>query len=547
MDAGGIWYITETPGNGDVTGTLVGPNPDSKSCPDVTWVVTGNIGYVSPWGAATPQASTTNIWVASDPSPATECAGWVPETGVEINGTIQNNGNDAGSGTLYNSDNGEFQYKITKSYLEALPTEITTAVGFGPGQYATVGRYRQTLVAPNGSDDIYQWRQVNETTGFGTNYDNCWFSGSAVARWSTVAGSTWNVGYYLVGPPFVTSVNEWVDDYIGWSQTSVTYYRTHLTPNSFLCGAQVPQAMNIAVNGTSGTTSTYANDYIASKIYTNYVTVMRAGVTQQSNHYQSYRGTNVIRTPNSILPLIAAFAFLVLNSFDARAASTFSVSDFRPLNAVSDVLERAIGVPVNYEDPPYFNQADLEDVQLLKYGFVTPGYQLLVPRRGTVTGALLAGPTSSDAEKLANIEALLSDYRSKKLPGDFNVEEANGMFYVVPVKALTKSGAMLNVASLMSLPVSFPASEMPVNDAIQLVLDSVGQTARVKIGLAALLFWPTQKVTMQANGEAARDVLQKIIKAGTAGNVTYRLLNDPQPGSGYLMSLHFTGSKEDQF
>jgi hypothetical protein len=158
------------------------------------------------------------------------------------------------------------------------------AVGFGPGDYGTVEQFRQILNASSGSTDIFQGRQVSEYTGFGTpHYDNCWFSGSIVPQYSSVTGSEWNVGYYAISPPFITSVNEWADDYIGWQLPQVQYYRAHRNGTPNICGVRIPQVMNISTSGTSWNSQTYLNDSVGSDIYTNYVSVLRNGVTQTAN------------------------------------------------------------------------------------------------------------------------------------------------------------------------------------------------------------------------------------------------------------------------
>ncbi len=153
-------------------------------------------------------------------------------------------------------------------------------MGFGPGLAATVGQFRQILNAASGSTTIFQGRQVSEYTGFGTNYDNCWFTGSLVPKWNSVLGSEWNVGYYAIGLPYIASLNEWVDDYIGWNTSQVNYYRTHHGGGPLLCGARIPQAMYIATGGTSGSSQNYANDTVGSDIYPDHVDVLRAGVIQ---------------------------------------------------------------------------------------------------------------------------------------------------------------------------------------------------------------------------------------------------------------------------
>ena len=123
---------------------------------------------------------------------------------------------------------------------------------------------------------IFQGRQVSESTGFGTKYDNCFFTGSQVPKFDKVVGSQWNVGYYGINPPFITSVNEWADDYIGWNTSQVDYYRSH----SSNCGARIPQSMYITTQGLSGISQNYSNGSVGEDIYPDHVTAIRNGVSQ---------------------------------------------------------------------------------------------------------------------------------------------------------------------------------------------------------------------------------------------------------------------------
>jgi hypothetical protein len=130
------------------------------------------------------------------------------------------------------------------------------------------------------NQQLFKGRQVSEHTGTGTNYDNCWFPGSSIPTFSSVQGSLWNVGYYGVDPPYITSADVWADDYIGWNTNQVSWYRVHLTPSSFPCAARVPQAMNIGKSGTSGHTNNYSNGYVMEQLYLDHVVSTRNGVSQ---------------------------------------------------------------------------------------------------------------------------------------------------------------------------------------------------------------------------------------------------------------------------
>jgi len=265
------WSLTSS--GTSVSGSVSVPNP---GCSTVTWTVSGSITV--PFQNDSVQGTTSFTWNASNPNPSGTCGGFTPFTSATLAGTIQNNGDDKGTGT-FTSPGGSFATTATKSPTDAVMSETTNFVGFGTVTgYLTVGQFRQVLNSSTGSTNIFNGRQVSETTGTGTAFDHCWFPGSSVPKFVTVQGSTWNVGYYS------TLDNYWVDDYIGWNTVQVDYYRNHLTPSSFPCDAQIPQIMKIATNGTSGSTTQYTSDTITAIIDATTVTVSRAGVAALTSY-----------------------------------------------------------------------------------------------------------------------------------------------------------------------------------------------------------------------------------------------------------------------
>ncbi|MGO4881964.1 MAG: hypothetical protein ACLP59_14220 [Bryobacteraceae bacterium] len=222
------------------------------------------------------------------PVPSASCNGVTPVQST-YTGTIENKGNDYAPNSSWENVSGEGgSTNLTKQPHDQPSSETTMAVGFGgSGVYVTIGQFRQILNASSGSDDIFKGRQVLETTGFSSpHYDNCWKSWSIYPQWNTVDGSLWNVGYYEINPPWITSLNEWVDDYIGYPANVVTYYRAHYYGSGVLCGARIPQVMNIEYygSGPSNPSEPYAYDTVGEDIYTSSVTAYRAGVSQSTNH-----------------------------------------------------------------------------------------------------------------------------------------------------------------------------------------------------------------------------------------------------------------------
>jgi hypothetical protein len=274
LDSGG-GQNTITSSSGSIAGTLVAPAAGGAGCPDVTFTISGSLlPSVQIDGT---QGNTFFTWTATNPSPSGACGSWVP-TDTIITGHFQNDGNDYSSDATWSTSGGNGSVTFSKSPRDIPVSETTNPVGFGVGTNATVAQYRQVLNASSGSSDIFKGRQVAEyTSPNGTRYDNCWFLGSLVPKWDHVTGSEWNVGYYAVSPPFVTSLNTWVDDYIGWNTAQIDYIRAHgVAP----CGARVPQAMYILTVGTSGASENYANDTVGGDISAGRIDLYRAGVTQ---------------------------------------------------------------------------------------------------------------------------------------------------------------------------------------------------------------------------------------------------------------------------
>lgn len=277
-DGSVIWRISSS--NGSISGNVTVPSI-AAGCPTVTYTVSGSLSP-SPTNDQV-QGSTSFVWTATNPVPSTACGGYVPASVQTYRGSFANNGNDVGSGTWSRTtpDNTTLTgtFRATKSSVVP-STETTTGVGFGLGSLSTVAQFRQTLVLSGSAFDLFRGRQVYESNGSGSTYDNCWFPGSIVPKFTNVQGSTWNVGYYS------GLENVWVDDYIGWNSQQVAYYRGILMPSSFPCTAQQSQVMSIAVNAQSGAKVVYKFNVLNEQMTRYSLTITRDGVSQTTNFQQ---------------------------------------------------------------------------------------------------------------------------------------------------------------------------------------------------------------------------------------------------------------------
>lgn len=249
------------------------------------------------------------------------------------------------------------------------------------------------------------------------------------------------------------------------------------------------------------------------------------------------------RTWPTFLGILAMMASVLT----AQTTKVIDVTYPRPLSSALDALELVVGTPINYEDPPYENVADLQDVSTQQQRTARPGYRLLVPRTGHVN-AQIQPPTTGNAptnEVMFDVNLLLSSYRQNSLPGDFAVEQANGMLYVSPTKVLGANGTMRDVTSPMMSPVTIPSARRTVAETAQAIFDAVYKATGLRIEIGTFPFWPTDVVTFGVSGELARDALANLFAQTGKGPLSYRLTFDPRPDSmrvfDYMINVQRTG------
>ena len=151
----------------------------------------------------------------------------------------------------------------------------------------------------------------------------------------------------------------------------------------------------------------------------------------------------------------------------------------------------------------------------------------------------------SDGERVVQVNLLLAIYRQNKLPGDFKVEQANGMLYVTPTKVLGTSGALREVISLMLTPVTIPYANRSASDTADAIWNAVYKATGLRIAIGDFPFWPTDAVSFGVNGEPARDALAKLFaQAAPSKPLSYRLLFDPRTELprpfDYMLNVHAT-------
>ncbi len=226
--------------------------------------------------------------------------------------------------------------------------------------------------------------------------------------------------------------------------------------------------------------------------------------------------------PGSIF--ISFLYILTVCTLSAQTVNSVVNADHRPLAGAVDKLQDGLQVTINYEDAPYEHSGDLQDVSTPQQRAASPGFRLLVPVKGEVSTVVTG---ASDADKMVSILGLLNSHRNAGLPGDFTVEQANGAYYVIPIKVKAANGSMRDVSSVMRTPISLASGERQAIDAEAAIVNAIGKAAGVKIVIGSFPFRPVTKVTLAADREPARDVLARLFTKLSQTPVCYRLLYDP--------------------
>lgn len=243
------------------------------------------------------------------------------------------------------------------------------------------------------------------------------------------------------------------------------------------------------------------------------------------------------RTAGGVIPLIAACITMIASPCaPAQTSAVIDVSEPRPLAVALDKLEPLVRAAVNYEDVPYQNPADMQEVSTAQQRAESPGYSLMVPRNGHVSATLVIGATNSEADILYQVNSLIASYGSGGMPGDFTVEQANGMLYVIPTKVQAVNGSWRAVQSPMKAAITIPYAERPVIDTLVLIFEAVSGSSGVNIAVGSVPFWPKQTVAFGATDEPARDALARFLANAANTPMSYRLLFDPKMG--YMVNFN---------
>jgi len=230
------------------------------------------------------------------------------------------------------------------------------------------------------------------------------------------------------------------------------------------------------------------------------------------------------------------------------------VDSGRPVDRAASTLQARYGYAITYEDPPYTNGDDLQDVsaKVVRNYWAYPHWvapKVIVPRGGALTLHL---PTSShiDSQGLdAILQQLVRAQANSPRGGRFRIEQAGDVFHVIPTEVRDQHGNWSAIAPLLDVLISLPTQSRSYEELIEAVCKAVSAATRIEMlpgagtggfGIFGSTVGPKRYV-LGSNHEPARRVLDRILSAveGDRGRLSWVLLYSPEPtrGSYYLNIL----------
>ncbi|MBI4441927.1 MAG: hypothetical protein HY649_00975 [Acidobacteria bacterium] len=229
---------------------------------------------------------------------------------------------------------------------------------------------------------------------------------------------------------------------------------------------------------------------------------------------------------------------------------TLTVDDPRPMAAAILKLEELSGIPINYEDVPVYYSADLKDVTEEVSRTRTSDRRIMVARGGQLSVPIVVDASTG---KLNNPEAVKdalltvgSAYNSSGLPGGFDVEYYNGVFFVKPVSYRDERGASRPMTAILSTPISLSEEKRTRLETIQLILQQLSKAAGSDVVLTTNLGQPSD-VIFGCNNEPADHAIARLLAtkstpasslSDTAWDVGLSYGVGYLPQWGYMLDIH---------
>jgi hypothetical protein len=205
-------------------------------------------------------------------------------------------------------------------------------------------------------------------------------------------------------------------------------------------------------------------------------------------------------------------------------------------------LQTRYGHQITYEDPPYTNEDDLEDVSakvVRNYSKYAPGTapKVIIPRGGKLTLRLPIASNIGSQDLAPILQQLVRAQGSSSRGGHFRVEQVGDAFHVIPVEVRDRNGNWSHHSSPLDTPISLPQEERSGGEVLNAICGAVSTATatHVRFGSLPINLLMQFRGTLSAENEPARSVLWRALNAMNR-KLTWMLLYDFD-SDGYFLSV----------
>jgi hypothetical protein len=213
------------------------------------------------------------------------------------------------------------------------------------------------------------------------------------------------------------------------------------------------------------------------------------------------------------------------------------VEDSRPLSAVVDQLERDYGWSVTYEDPPFVDSSEIEDVTDRVSRVPHPQKRTFVPRGG-VFQFDFQPPSDGVAQASATLAALVQRYNSTLQGPVFALGGDAELWHVFPRMFRDATGILRQYTPVLDTKVTIPAKDRTALEMIQATVSALADRRQpIGLGLVSTRALAHTHVYGGAHDEPARNVLSRMVLAARPAKVIWVLFFSPDPPGKFALSF----------
>lgn len=183
-----------------------------------------------------------------------------------------------------------------------------------------------------------------------------------------------------------------------------------------------------------------------------------------------------------------------------------SVNDSgRPLAEILDAVQQKYLVPVTFEEAPFESDVDLRAFPVKQLDGRIYTFRELP--------AVDFSVTLDDGETVAvAAQSVLTAYASQGFPGVYSMIQEGDRIRVFPKEVRATTGSLRKVTPVMDYPVTFPLATRGSVETLELLANLISKESGAHVECLNTPFHLSDSLTMSADGESARDVIEHLGK-----------------------------------